>query len=127
MDDRGFKARELETALAECRRLKEENAALRQFLADNRIKLPTPAKNGFQPAIGKEGQDAGLNEQSGKEAKVALFRSLFRGREDVYAVRKQFKIGEWGYVPASIRDWKAVLSAEAALRKKADRKTRKLR
>jgi hypothetical protein len=41
-------------------------------------------------------------------------------------VRKQFQSGEWGYVPASIRDWKAVLSADAALRKKVDRKTRKL-
>lgn len=38
----------------------------------------------------------------------------------------RFKSGEWGYVPASIRDWKAVLSAEVALRKKVDQKTRKL-
>ena len=41
-------------------------------------------------------------------------------------MRKQFKSGEWGYVPASIRDWKSVLSAEAAVRKKVDQKTRKL-
>src|SRR5438045_2356954 len=101
MDDHAVKARELETALAECRRLKEENNALRQLLADNRITAPTPAKNGFQPVIRREGQDAGLNEHSGKDAKVALFRGLFRGREDVYAVRKQFKSGDWGYVPAS--------------------------
>ena len=126
MDDPGVKARELETTLAECRRLKEENAALRQLLADNGITIPTPAKNGPQAAIRKEGQDAGVNEHSGKDAKVTLFRSLFRGREDVYAVRKQFKSGEWGYVPASIRDWKAVLSVAAALRKKVDQKTRKL-
>jgi hypothetical protein len=44
----------------------------------------------------------------------------------VYALRKRFRSGEWGYVPASIRDWKSVLSAEAALRKKIDQKTRKL-
>ena len=41
-------------------------------------------------------------------------------------MRMRFKSGEWGYVPASIRDWKAVLSADAALRKKVDQKTRKL-
>ena len=126
MDDPGVKARELETTLAECRRLKEENATLRQLLVENGITIPTPAKNGPQAAINREGQDAGVNEHSGKDAKVNLFRSLFRGREDVYAVRKQFKSGEWGYVPASIRDWKAVLSAAAALRKKVDQKTRKL-
>lgn len=41
-------------------------------------------------------------------------------------MRTRFKSGEWGYVPASIRDWKAVLTADVALRKKVDRKTRKL-
>jgi len=51
---------------------------------------------------------------------------LFHGRQDVYALRKRFKSGEWGYVPASIRDWKSVLSAGAALRRKVDQKTRKL-
>ena len=41
-------------------------------------------------------------------------------------MRTRFKSGEWGYVPASIRDWKAVLSVDAALRRKVDQKTRKL-
>jgi hypothetical protein len=85
-----------------------------------------PAKDDFPPATETEAQDAGVNDHSGKDAKIALFRKLFRGREDVYAVRMQFKRGDWGYVPASIRDWKAVLSADAALRKKVDQKTRKL-
>ena len=70
--------------------------------------------------------DAAVDEYLSKDAKIALFRSLFRGREDVYAVRTQFKNGDWGYVPASIRDWKAVLSADTAIRKKVDQKTRKL-
>jgi len=126
MQDCEVRRRELEMALAECKNLQEENAALRQLLADNKITIPAPAKNSFQAISGNEGQDAGVNEHSGKDAKVALFRSLFRGREDVYAVRTQFKSGEWGYVPGSIRDWKAVLSAEAAVRKKVDQKTRKL-
>ena len=69
---------------------------------------------------------AGVDDQSDKGVKVALFRSLFRGCEDVYAIRKQVKNGEWGYVPHSIRIWKAVLSTDAALRKKVNRQTRKL-
>ena len=126
MDDHDNTLGELETTLAECRRLKEENAALRRLLADNEIMILVPAKDDFPPATETEAQDAGVNEHSGKDAKIALFRKLFRGREDVYAVRMRFKSGDWGYVPASIRDWKAVLSADAALRKKVDQKTRKL-
>jgi superfamily II DNA or RNA helicase len=59
-----------------------------------------------------------------KTAKVALFRSLFRGREDVYAIRWQMKNGEWGYRPDDKKDWKAVLASKAEDRKKVDRETR---
>ena len=37
-----------------------------------------------------------VDEHSSKDAKIALFRGLFRGREDVYAFRMRFKNGEWG-------------------------------
>ncbi len=126
MDDRDPKAHQLETVLADNQRLKDENAALRQLLADNGITISAPPKNGLSPPVRAEAHDAGVNEHSTKDLKIALFRGLFRGREDVYALRMRFKSGEWGYVPASIRDWKAVLSANAAFRKKVDQKTRKL-
>jgi hypothetical protein len=58
-------------------------------------------------------------------ARQSCYSKLFRGREDVYGIRKRFKSDEWGYVPSTIRHWKAVLSADAALRKKVDQKTRK--
>lgn len=117
---------QLTTVLADCERLREENATLRRLLAENGILVPAEAGSGSSPAAKTGVQAGGVNESSSKEAKIALFRALFRGREDVYAVRTRFKSGEWGYVPASIRDWKAVLSADAALRKKVDRKTRQL-
>jgi superfamily II DNA or RNA helicase len=112
--------------LAEYQQLKEENAALRRLLVEHRITPPTQPKNGSPPPAKPTAQDAGVNEHSDKNTKIGLFRGLFRGREDVYALRKRFKSGEWGYVPASIRDWNAVLSADAAIRKKVDQKTRKL-
>ncbi len=38
--------------------------------------------------------------------KVALFRSLFRGREDVYALRwESSKTGKYGYQPVCKNDW----------------------
>ncbi len=44
--------------------------------------------------------------QSPSEAKIALFRSLFRGREDVYARRfESRKTGKSGYAPACANEW----------------------
>jgi hypothetical protein len=49
---------------------------------------------------------ASLNNQSSPEAKVALFRSLFRGRDDVYPRRfESRKTGKSGYQPACGNEW----------------------
>jgi hypothetical protein len=60
------------------------------------------------------------------EKKIALFRSLFRGREDVYAVRWEGKDGKSGYSPVGVLDWRAIHAARAEERKKVARKTRTL-
>jgi hypothetical protein len=59
--------------------------------------------------------------------RIALFRSLFRGREDVFAIRWQNDDGRSGYMPKADRDWKSYLGASAEDRKKVDRLTRKYR
>jgi hypothetical protein len=47
-----------------------------------------------------------INLQSPAQAKVALFRRLFRGRDDVYARRfESRKTGNAGYVPACGNEW----------------------
>ena len=47
-----------------------------------------------------------VTNQSPQEAKVALFRSLFRGREDVYPKRfESLKTGKTGYQPACRNAW----------------------
>jgi hypothetical protein len=56
-----------------------------------------------------------------------LFRSLFRGREDVYAIRWENNDGRSGYMPKADRDWKSYLSAKDEDRKKVDRLTRTYR
>jgi len=46
-----------------------------------------------------QGADA-INNHSPPEAKIALFRALFRGREDVYPRRfESRKMGKVGYQP----------------------------
>ena len=47
-----------------------------------------------------------LDRLSPPEAKIALFRSLFRGREDVYARRfENLRTGKTGYAPACGNEW----------------------
>ncbi|MCY3018869.1 MAG: DEAD/DEAH box helicase family protein [Planctomycetota bacterium] len=47
-----------------------------------------------------------VDRQSSPEAKVALFRSLFRGRDDIYPRRfESRKTGKSGYQPACANEW----------------------
>jgi len=47
-----------------------------------------------------------VNQASSSHIKIALFRSLFRGREDVYARRfESRKTGRSGYAPACTNEW----------------------
>ena len=49
---------------------------------------------------------AAVHNGSSPEAKVSLFRSLFRGREDVYARRfESRKTGKSGYSPVCANEW----------------------
>ena len=47
-----------------------------------------------------------MTQNSPANAKIALFRSLFRGREDVYPLRfESRKTGRSGYAPACANEW----------------------
>jgi hypothetical protein len=51
-------------------------------------------------------KDNHVNQYSSVEAKIALFRSLFRGRDDVYPRRfESRKTGKCGYQPACANQW----------------------
>lgn len=78
----------------ELKRLRAENARLRSLLAQHGITIDVPA-----PPIP---QKLSLS----LEEKVALFRNLFQGREDVFA-RRWFSptTGKSGYQPVCAREW----------------------
>src|SRR5690625_3775324 len=82
----------------ENKRLKRENNHLTSLLSVNSFNQPTK-----KPAIPVK------NMTSKKKAilhkRVAIFRDLFRGREDVYPVRWESNNGKSGYSPACANEW----------------------
>ena len=125
MDDELVKGDQTESAEVDalrqkCRQLAEENERLRSLLAQHGIApdpVPSPTQQPVEPARDRH--------KLSTAEKIALFRSLFRGREDLYAQRWQSPDGRSGYSPRTERDWKAYNAASAANRKRVDKETRK--
>ncbi len=63
-----------------------------------------------------EPASSAVTRDSPEAAKIALFRALFRGREDVFAVRWQSKAGRSGYSPACAHEWDRALCAKPAVK-----------
>jgi len=116
---------QLRSALAECNRLREENARLRSALAEHQVPIPTSPEARAVPSAEKDAVSDSKTVADQVKQRVTLFRSLFRGREDVYAVRWEGSDGRSGYMPKSDRDWKAYNASKPEDRKKTDQKTRK--
>src|SRR5882724_10427532 len=94
---------QLKEALAECERLRQENAQLKRRWNMEHSGTTAPIKAAVLIENGAEN----FTELS-PEAKVALFRQLFRGRDDVYAIRWEKRNGRSGYSPACIRNWNPI-------------------
>jgi hypothetical protein len=102
----------------ELHRLNEQNRQLRELLARHRIELPAEPSQA-EPDVTPSSPILSI------AGKLRLFRDLFRGREDVYAVRWENPDGRKGYTPKSERDWKAYYAAKPEDRPRVDRETRK--
>ncbi|MDR6554696.1 TOTE conflict system archaeo-eukaryotic primase domain-containing protein [Paenibacillus qinlingensis] len=105
-------AKQLEIARKEIDRLRHENLLLKQKLEELTIaesKLHPSADVIFETAITKSLTAKGfIHNYSTPSEKIALFRSLFRGREDVYPNRWESKAGKSGYSPACANEWSLV-------------------
>jgi len=67
-----------------------------------------PLKINYSAQLSLHLQDASVNHQSPQEEKIRLFRSLFRGREDVFPRRfENTKTGKSGYAPVCKNEWAA--------------------
>src|ERR1700722_11501722 len=105
-------------------RLREENARLRRLLTVHSIPIPQLAPENPLPTKTVETAPP-VDKQERARKRIALFRSLFRGREDVYARRWENSDARHGYMPAAIQDWNAINKSRPEERKKVGKKTRK--
>src|SRR5690606_734618 len=105
------------------RRLEAENQHLRGQLA--RLGLESPISHDAPPTPEVPNCATPPRAELTTSQKIALFRSLFRGREDVYALRWESPDGRSGYSPRAERDWKAYYDAKPEDRRRVDRETRK--
>ena len=79
-------------------RLGAEKVVLEARLAE--LEAPRTDANGGPPPAGP------VTNRSSARDKIALFRSLFRGREDVYSKRwENARTGKSGYAPACANEW----------------------
>jgi superfamily II DNA or RNA helicase len=124
MNEEGSQPVRIESADAECRRLREENARLRQILTKHNISI-SPVEPAGRPPIKAAEVLSREDRKEQAQKRITLFRSLFRGREDVYARRWESSDGRSGYMPAAEKDWKAINRSRPEDRKKVDQKTRK--
>jgi hypothetical protein len=87
----------------ELRRLREENARLKDLLTRHGIAREEPTAPAPIPATT---ESAPTSTHLTTDDKIALFRRLFRGREDVYPQRWESAKGTSGYSPACGNEWK---------------------
>lgn len=97
---------ELKLARDECERLRRENTRLRSLVESDtqatiQIDVPNSKPISNTPLIAPSDLSA--------EDKIALFRSLFKGREDIYALRWESNKGKSGYALACGNEWDRVL------------------
>lgn len=81
--------------------LKAENARLVALLDANGIEWRAPAQPQKIPLAQAE-----PTRQLDTQHKLQLFRSLFRGRTDVYPIRWDSRAGKSGYAPACANEWR---------------------
>src|SRR3990167_1473807 len=84
---------QLRLARDECERLRTENTRLRSLIKSDE----------YAPNAQITPSDLSSDD------KIALFRSLFKGREDIYALRWESNKGKSGYSPACGNEWDRIL------------------
>lgn len=92
-----YKNKTLEDWIAECSRLRKENAYLKQQITGLLHQNKAEQNSIEAPQV--------VTKHSPLHMKIQLYKSLFKGRPDVYATRWEAKDGRSGYLPACAYEW----------------------
>ena len=97
--------KQLEELQAECACLRKENELLKRKLALCGGEEAVSGQTSASPSKTVKYSSGSVSIHSSTGDKIALFRNLFRGREDVYPVLWTAKDGRQGYSPACKNEW----------------------
>jgi superfamily II DNA or RNA helicase len=89
---------------AELQKIREENSRLKSLLKQHGICFEHILQR--EPTASQNNSHESRIPQLSIEEKIAIFRSLFKGRGDVYAQRWESNKGRSGYSPACANEWK---------------------
>jgi superfamily II DNA or RNA helicase len=92
-----YQNKTLEDWIAECSRLRKENAYLKQQITSLLHQNKAEQNLMEAPEV--------VTKHSPLHVKIQLYKSLFKGRADVYATRWEAKDGRSGYLPACAHEW----------------------
>lgn len=101
---------ELKRVLQECEQLRLENKRLKEILKFHNINV-----NQFNTfsSIKKE---VPISKEQKIHQRINIFRDLFKGRMDVYAVRWESKNGKSGYTPACKHEWQPAICQKPTIK-----------
>ena len=105
-----FTPEQIQEIIAERDKLREEKVQLQTLLRQHNL-FPNPIiPPETTPSTNPTPTKLSVDE------KIALFRSLFRGRDDIYAQRWEGKNGKISYSPACINHWTKCQCAKPKIR-----------
>ena len=90
---------QLQQALKECEQLRQENQKLKALLKYHNIQLNA------NDSLPNTKTEVPMSKKQKINERIKIFRDLFIGRTDVYAVRWESKSGKSGYSPACKYEW----------------------
>lgn len=104
-----------DSLLLELGKLRTENARLKEILQANGIAYEVATANTDEEKVYSDIMFPDVH--LGKDERVELFRSLFRGREDVFARRWYSKAtNKGGYQPVCINEWRRGICDKKAVK-----------
>lgn len=101
---------QLQQALKECEQLKQENRKLKALLKHHNIQQNA---NDYIP---NKKTEVPISKKQKLNERLNIFRDLFIGRSDVYAVRWESKNGKSGYSPACKYEWQPTICQKPTIK-----------